>query len=296
MTFLKRLLVTAFCVTSSLAAAVTPPEEWTKSVNEFRANLQKEFAPNTAKDLLVFQPLTSTFIAPNGTGSLEFASSPSAKDLASLRWDGKNDLVLTQSGQAPRTLVMTEKDTHLELALTKLGNGVAIEGFKRKKNPHITLFLYDSHRKGLAAIRELKVFAYDPAYKVSATYQPAAQVIDVVIPSTRGDARTWKRFGQLTFNIDGHEERIQVLQENDTAEELFLMFRDASNGRTTYGGGRYLNAKIGKPISKLSAGEQVTLDFNFAYSPMCARSSAFMCAIPQDRLSAAILAGEKKVH
>jgi uncharacterized protein (DUF1684 family) len=75
-------------------------------------------------------------------------------------------------------------------------------------------------------------------------------------------------------------------EESDT--NFFVPFSDQSNGRGTYGGGRYLDLVI-KP------GRQAVIDFNFAYNPYCAYKPEFVCPkIPKiNKLSKAIQAGEK---
>jgi uncharacterized protein (DUF1684 family) len=77
------------------------------------------------------------------------------------------------------------------------------------------------------------------------------------------------------------------LEEQDDSL-YFVPFSDPSNGKKTYGGGRYLDLIVKK-------GKKATLDFNFAYNPWCAYKEAFVCArIPaENHLSRAIEAGEK---
>jgi uncharacterized protein (DUF1684 family) len=68
----------------------------------------------------------------------------------------------------------------------------------------------------------------------------------------------------------------------------FIPFADLSNGRETYGGGRYLDVVLKK-------GKTAIMDFNFAYNPWCAYKEHFICAkIPaENHLSKAVEAGEK---
>jgi uncharacterized protein (DUF1684 family) len=79
------------------------------------------------------------------------------------------------------------------------------------------------------------------------------------------------------------------LQLYDTGHPgLFLPFRDATSGRETYGGGRYLDIQPNDDGT-------VTLDFNLAYSPFCAYSDGYSCALPptENWMSVRIEAGEK---
>jgi uncharacterized protein (DUF1684 family) len=75
---------------------------------------------------------------------------------------------------------------------------------------------------------------------------------------------------------------------------VFLPFADATSGKETYGGGRYLldgikGADLGMKDGKL------VLDFNFAYNPSCAYSPRWSCPLapPHNRLRAPVRAGER---
>lgn len=76
---------------------------------------------------------------------------------------------------------------------------------------------------------------------------------------------------------------------------LFLPFADATNGQTTFGGGRYLLDSIkGADLGQIEDGRMV-LDFNFAYNPSCAYSPRWSCPLApaRNRLPGAVIAGEK---
>jgi uncharacterized protein (DUF1684 family) len=66
------------------------------------------------------------------------------------------------------------------------------------------------------------------------------------------------------------------------------MFKDRTNGRTTYGAGRYM-------YLPLPANGIVDLDFNKAYNPPCAYTDYATCPLPprQNWLPVPIEAGEK---
>ncbi len=76
---------------------------------------------------------------------------------------------------------------------------------------------------------------------------------------------------------------------------VFLPFTDATSGRETYGGGRYLLDTI-KGADLGGQDGLVVLDFNFAYAPSCAHSDAYVCPLAPsgNRLSGEVLGGERK--
>src|SRR5205823_3568911 len=73
----------------------------------------------------------------------------------------------------------------------------------------------------------------------------------------------------------------------------FLPFRDATSGKTTYGGGRYL-LDTAKGADLGSSGDTLVLDFNFAYHPSCVYDPKWTCPLAPlaNRLAVAVEAGE----
>jgi len=119
---------------------------------------------------------------------------------------------------------------------------------------------------------------------------------DVVVPLQMSDNRSeqYRRWGQAQFDIAGQPQKLTLyVKAAGTDSTLFVPFTDATNGRETYGGGRYLDV----PLPKADEGE-ITLDFNTAYNPYCAYNNEYSCPVPpaENRLKVAIPAGEKSFH
>lgn len=79
---------------------------------------------------------------------------------------------------------------------------------------------------------------------------------------------------------------------------LFLPFRDATAGTSTYGAGRYLTDTVKGTFGRgltLLGDDRVRLDFDYAYHPSCAWNSAWACPLapPENHLDVAIEAGER---
>jgi uncharacterized protein (DUF1684 family) len=74
-------------------------------------------------------------------------------------------------------------------------------------------------------------------------------------------------------------------------EKLFIIFRDETSGKSTYGAGRFLYADA--PVNG-----KVILDFNRAYNPPCAFTAYATCPLPprQNRLQVSVEAGELAVR
>lgn len=73
-------------------------------------------------------------------------------------------------------------------------------------------------------------------------------------------------------------------------DALFVPFYDATNGITTYGGGRYMDFHISDIKDA-----RLRVDFNHAYNPWCAYKEGYNCPIPpeENRVKMAIEAGER---
>jgi len=94
--------------------------------------------------------------------------------------------------------------------------------------------------------------------------------------------------GAIVFTVDGQTYRLDALTEPDEPR-YFMIIADKTNGKETYGAGRYLY------VDPADAGGHVVIDFNKAYSPPCAFTNFATCPLPpeQNRLPFAIEAGEK---
>ncbi len=101
-----------------------------------------------------------------------------------------------------------------------------------------------------------------------------------------GQERTYKRLGQVSFEVQGAPATLTVLQ-TEGGGDLFLPFRDSTSGNDSYGAGRYLDLELNEDGT-------VTVDFNYAYNPYCAYSDAYSCPLPpvENWLQVPIQAGE----
>ena len=134
----------------------------------------------------------------------------------------------------------------------------------------------------------LQWYAADPRWRVRAKLEPPAPGRKVTIGTIVGDQIDVESAGQLVFTVNGRELRLEALYETPERDELFVMFKDRTNGDATYGAGRYMYPK--PPVNGV-----VDLDFNKAYNPPCAYTAFATCPLPprQNWLPVAIEAGEK---
>jgi uncharacterized protein (DUF1684 family) len=144
----------------------------------------------------------------------------------------------------------------------------------------------DAENPAARKFRGTQWFPIDPAYRVRAEFVPYAQPQSVPVPMTHIESRTvLSSTGDVVFRLHGAQLRLRSFVEGD---QLFIMFRDGTNGRETYGGGRFLQAP-------LPQGGATTLDFNQAFNPFCAVNDYVLCPVVpvENRLSVRVAAGEK---
>lgn len=128
---------------------------------------------------------------------------------------------------------------------------------------------------------------FDPNPDLVFTVQPEpVEPTPVTIQTTTGDVRTYHRIATVTLAIEA--KNITLALYSTGSDSLFLPFRDATTGKQSYGAGRYLD------ISPDEDGS-ITVDFNYAYSPFCAYSEQYSCALPprENWMAVSIDAGER---
>jgi uncharacterized protein (DUF1684 family) len=128
-------------------------------------------------------------------------------------------------------------------------------------------------------------FPVDARWKVTARWEETPGRT-IPITNVLGQTTPQPAPGTLVFNLDGKEFRLDALDEG--ADELFVIFADATNAKETYGAGRYLY--VPKPRDG-----QVVVDFNRSENPPCAFTEFATCPLPPagNVMDISINAGEK---
>ena len=144
----------------------------------------------------------------------------------------------------------------------------------------------------------LTYFPYEPSFRIHATVSGTTPA-SFEIPSSDGGTMTFSRTAEARFEIGSTEYSLECFWLEGYGGGLFLPFKDATSGATTYGGGRYLldtvkGADLGIS-SEYGEGGHLVLDFNFAYNPSCSYNPKWACPLspPANTLDIEILAGEK---
>ncbi len=148
-----------------------------------------------------------------------------------------------------------------------------------------------SNLKGESMMRYhgLKYYAEDPRYRLAAQFTPLAGKHEITVDSSQGGPQQLPFVGKLSFELFGKSYTLDAFIDDDEPEALFIIFKDATSGKETYGVGRYIL------VNRPKADGKTILDFNRAFNPLCAYGSMFFCPIPpkQNHLPVAIPVGEK---
>jgi uncharacterized protein len=137
-------------------------------------------------------------------------------------------------------------------------------------------------------------YPYDPAWRIVATVEAAAAQPALEIALADDGILRCTRAGILRFTANGRAATLTAYWLAGYGGGLWLPFTDASSGRGTYGGGRYLYDTI--KGADLGAGPDVCLlDFNYAYNPSCAYDHRWSCPLSpsENALPFAVTAGER---
>jgi uncharacterized protein len=140
-----------------------------------------------------------------------------------------------------------------------------------------------------AGFTGLPVWDYDPAFAFQARIEPLPEE-RFVVQTSAGHDMPLVRFGRVSLPLG----TLDVYWIDVYGGGVFLPFRDATAGRDTYGGGRYLLDTV-KGADLGGEGDTLKLDFNFAYHPSCFYDARWSCPLapPANVLKAEIRAGER---
>lgn len=117
--------------------------------------------------------------------------------------------------------------------------------------------------------KEHPFFPIDLNYRVKAQFVRTKNAVVFENPTSSGRTQPYLEYGTATFSIEGKKYSLKIYQSQNLIkmkeyeDHLFLPFRDETNGKETYGGGKYMDLKIPK-------GDFIILDFNKSYQPYCA--------------------------
>ncbi len=157
----------------------------------------------------------------------------------------------------------------------------------------LVIVSFDPEKKELKEFTHRYYYPPDPDYRVKARIIRLKEKKEVKMITSQNLIKTFYRYAQIEFEVKGQKRYLfaykKDLSVNPPKAYLFIPFKDKTNGKETYGAGRFLEIK--EP-----AGDTFILDFNEAFNPLCNYSHVWNCSYPpsENILDIPIRAGEKK--
>lgn len=148
----------------------------------------------------------------------------------------------------------------------------------------------DSPIPDKASFTGLAYFDPDLTYRVTARLEPFADKTQkLTVRLSDGSEEIYEKYAHAVFSLHDTLCRVLILKHEGT---LSILYKDATSGHETYGGGRYIDLAPETIVDNHAA-----IDFNAAYNPYCAYAPQYACPLPpaENTLSVAVKAGEKYV-
>ncbi len=171
---------------------------------------------------------------------------------------------------------------------TILRHGV-VSFYVIKRGDDLAVRVKDNENPARMNFKGLEYFPVDPKWRFEALFEPYHPPKILEIPDAVGKIERDSCPGVLSFVYDGKKCSIDVVVEQGSENQFFIMLGDETNGKETYAVGRQLYTNL--PDST----NHVVLDFNKAYNWPCVFTAFATCPIPpkQNRLPFRVEAGEK---
>ena len=172
------------------------------------------------------------------------------------------------------------------------------EKLEEHREKYISDFLTDEHSPLTKKdIKHLDFYAIDSTYAVTGIITITPDAIPFDMATSLGIIKRYVQYGTITFQLHDSTFTLSIYQSMKLREQeeykdyLFVPFNDNTNYTETYGGGRYMDFRMGEIVEG-----KLLVDFNKAYNPYCAYSGGYACPVPpaENKLNTNIKAGEKQ--
>ena len=225
-------------------------------------------------------PIAGAIVLENGRARLEPAPGLRRAEAASAAQAGA---ALTADGR-PAGASDLVSDENGSPTVLRIGT---FSFFVIRRGEKLGVRVRDTESAARKNFKGLDYFPIDPGWRVTARFEPYTPPKHIAVPTVLGFPEDDVSPGALAFEHGGKTYRLDPVFEQGS-DELFLIFGDRTNGKETYGAGRFVYAPMPKD-------GKTVIDFNKAYSPPCIFTPYATCPFPppQNRLPLEVRAGEK---
>jgi uncharacterized protein (DUF1684 family) len=184
----------------------------------------------------------------------------------------------------PVTTLALQSDENGEPTVLTLGS---LSFYVIRRGERLGVRVKDSQSEARKNFQGIDSFPIDPKWRVEARFEPYDPPRRMPVTSVVGTVEEETVPGAVAFDVGSSSFRLEpVLERGET--DYWIVFGDQTNGKETYGAGRFLYAS--PPV-----GGRTVLDFNKAYNPPCVFTPYATCPLPppENRLAMRVEAGEK---
>lgn len=282
-------------LTASAASAAPPgPAAYRAEIEAFRkqrdASLRKDdgwlslvgFSWLEEGDNTVGSAPKSHVLLPKGKAPARLGTLRLAGGVAS--FTAAPGAAVTEGGKPVTTLVL-KPDTSGSAPILTHGS---LSFFVIKRGSRFAVRVRDKDATALRSFKGVESFPVEPAWRLVGKFEAYQPRRKVEVPNILGTPEVQESPGAVVFTKNGQSFRLEALV-GGAKGELFLVFGDRTNGKETYGGGRFLHTP------PPSADGSVVVDFNRALNPPCAFSAYATCPLPPagNKLALSVTAGER---
>lgn len=257
--------------------------EFKKALSEQAAGPAGMYA---IQDMLEIDPGETAYLLPGkSAGEARWSKNSNPAAVASVRFRDKR---ATLEGSGIETTDLLKLKTPWQA----LPNGLNVRASVLREK-QLKVWLYNPKLVAQRKFKGLSFYPFDPQGVVKGTFRRNDAPVAVSFVDSRESTGTMYVVGTLQMQIAGKQYDVKAYSHTKNQDEihaLMLLLRDGTSGKTTYGGGRVVDVSIP------SASPQQTVDVNFntAYSFLCAHSEYFNCPLVlADRIGAELTYGEK---
>jgi uncharacterized protein (DUF1684 family) len=268
---------------------------WTQALLDHRSDVDEELRTSTTSPMAGVQRLASEpvdrlfLILQDGAFAVSETADPGAqlavsREGTSWTWEPlKEDVV----GEAEGEPVAPDATLPGPTVFSVAGHHVRFY----PGDTEVIFTVFDPERPERKEFEHLLYYPPDRSYAVPAQLVRLPAPEEVEMLTSRSLKKTFYRYARIRFRLDGEDRELTAFKstlEGEGSRSLFIPFRDATSGSETYGAGRFLDVEEPE-------GQELVLDFNRAYNPLCNYSPAYNCPIPprENHLPAPVRAGEK---
>lgn len=192
------------------------------------------------------------------------------------------DVAITHNGEPVEELVLYNGDETPSVEFESL------EWLVITREDLKAIRLYNKENAKADEFEGFPAYPVDSQWLRKARFKPNPEGTTIPVVNVLGQQTDEPSPGRIEFTLNGSRHSLTALEGS---ERMFIIMADETNRTETYQAGRYIYIDYPEEGSDFTE-----IDFNKLYNPPCAYNVFTTCQLPppQNRLEAAITAGEKR--